>query len=61
MGYRPTEYKLKKGDRVAWRDHLGTVVDDYWRDRDRYTVLLDGNDAPLDFGAGALKPISPER
>jgi len=56
MGYRP-----KKGDRVAWRDHLGTVTDDYWRDRDRYTVLLDGDGVPLYFGAGALKPIPPDR
>jgi len=61
MGYRPTGYTPKKGDRVTWRDHAGTVIDDYWRDRDRYTVLLDGDEVPLDFGAEALKLIPSNR
>lgn len=51
-------YQPKKGDRVRWRNHVGMVVDDYWRDRDRYTVMLDGNQTPLDFGAEALTLIS---
>lgn len=50
----------KKGDRVTWRGKVGTVVDDYWKDRDRYSVLFDGSSEPLDFGAGALKILAGE-
>ncbi len=49
------EYRPKKGDRVTWRGQPGTVVDDYWRDRDRFSVLIDGDHEPLDFGAEALR------
>lgn len=45
---------LKKGDRVIWRGKAGTVVDDYWRDRDRYSVIFEGSSEPLDFVASAL-------
>lgn len=44
----------RKGDRVVWRGKAGTVVDDYWKDRDRFSVLFDGSREPLDFGAEAL-------
>lgn len=50
-------YQPKRNDRVTWRGHPGTVIDDYWRDRDRYTVMLDGDGVPLDFGAEALRLI----
>lgn len=50
-------YQPKQGDRVSWRGKSGTVVSDYWRDRDRFTVQLDGDDHTLDFGADALRPI----
>lgn len=51
----------KKGDRVVWRGKSGTVVDDYWKDRDRYSVLFDGESEPLDFGAAALRSRITER
>ena len=44
----------RKGDRVVWRGKAGTIVDDYWSVRDRYSVLFDGSKHPLDFGADAL-------
>lgn len=50
-----------KGERVTWRGMRGTVVDDYWRDRDRYSVLFDGAMQPLDFGAEALRRLPTER
>ncbi len=46
----------KKGDRVRWRDRLGTVTNDYWRHRDRFSVRLDDAEIDLDFGADALRP-----
>ena len=52
-------YEPKKGDRVKWKHYVGTIVDDYWRDRDRYSVLFDGDKEPLDFGAEALSRIMP--
>ncbi|MEG3086204.1 hypothetical protein [Sphingomonas sp. PB4P5] len=50
--------KLVKGMRVRWRDREGVLVDDYWRDRDRYSVRFDGDDHTLDFGAEALQIIA---
>ncbi len=31
----------KKGDRVQTRFGKGTCTDDYWRDRDRFTISYD--------------------
>lgn len=53
-----TVWEPKKGDRVTWRGKPGTVTDDYWRQRDRFSVLLDGASEPLDFGATALRPLA---
>lgn len=49
-------YQPKKGDRVQWRERDGTVADDYWSDRDRYTVRFDDG-SESDHGAYALKPL----
>lgn len=46
----------QKGDRVQWRGKPGTVTDDYWRHRDRFSVRFDGDHHDLDFGAEALRP-----
>ena len=51
---KPSEMKV--GLRVSWRDRVGVVTDDYWRDRDRYSVRFDGDEHTLDFGAEALSP-----
>lgn len=51
MGYQP-----KKGDRVQWRGQAGTIDDDYWRHRDRFTVRFDDG-SESDFGAEALSPL----
>lgn len=50
---------LHKGARVEWRGKPGVVVDDYWRHRDRFSVLFDGASVPLDFGADSLRPANP--
>lgn len=55
------EQELAIGTRIGWRNYKGTVVDDYWRHRDRFTVRFDGDDFTLDFGAGSLRPIPQEQ
>jgi hypothetical protein len=50
---------IRKGVRVEWRGKPGVVVDDYWRHRDRFSVLLDGASVPLDFGADSLRLPNP--
>lgn len=57
MGER---YQPRKGDRVHWRGKPGVVTDDYWRDRDRFSVRFDGESHTLDFGAEALRLVSSE-
>jgi hypothetical protein len=51
--------KFKKGTRVWVRAFgLGTVIDDYWRRRDRFRVSLDrGGD--YDFGEAVMTEIIP--
>ena len=43
----------KKGDRVQTRFGKGTISDDYWRDRDRYTVNYDDG-SESDHGAESI-------
>lgn len=52
-------HEVKIGMRVfIGRLDAGTVVDDYWRHRDRFKVRLD-NGKELDFGASSLKAAPP--
>lgn len=54
-----TPEQIKVGMRVLiGRLGAGTVVDDYWRHRDRFKVRLD-NGKELDFGANSLKAAPP--
>lgn len=53
-----SERDIKPGVRVQWRGKAATVVSDYWRDRDRFSVQFDGDEHTLDFGAEALTLIS---
>lgn len=48
------DWQPKVGDRVMWRDQPGTIMDDYWWSRDRYTVRFDDG-SESDFGAAALR------
>ena len=51
--------EVKNGQRVlCGRFGAGTVIDVYWRDRDRFKVRLD-NGKELDLGSYALKPAPP--
>ena len=53
-------HEVKVGMRVSLgRMGAGTVIDDYWRDRDRFKVRLEDDGKELDFGAYALKPAPP--
>lgn len=54
-----TGWRPRKGDRVQWRGKAGTVTDDYWSHRDRFSVLFDDSIMPLDFGAEALRLLPP--
>lgn len=52
---------LKKGDRVRTKFGSGYIVDDYWRDRDRFKVRYDDG-SESDHGAAciSLLPTPPE-
>ena len=53
--------QVKTGMRVnVGRFGAGTVIDVYWRDRDRFKVRLD-NGKELDFGSYSLTPLPPTR
>lgn len=45
--------KPKKGDRVQTRFGKGVCADDYWRDRDRFTVQYDDG-SESDHGSEAI-------
>ncbi|WP_341209839.1 hypothetical protein [uncultured Sphingomonas sp.] len=49
-------WKPKKGDRITWRGKPGVVTDDYWADRDRFTIRLDEG-GETDHGAESLRPV----
>lgn len=54
---RPSE--VKTGQRVrCGRSGAGTVIDVYWRDRDRFKVRLDDG-KELDFGSYSLTLLPP--
>lgn len=55
------EQDIKPGVRVQWRGQSATVVSDYWRHRDRFSVQFDGDEHILDFGAEALTLIPQEQ
>jgi hypothetical protein len=51
--------KFARGARVSVRNHgLGTVVDDYWRYKDRFRVRLDDYKADYDFGEAVMIELS---
>ncbi|MFS0771086.1 hypothetical protein [Sphingomonas sp. 1P08PE] len=49
----------KVGDRVQWRNLLGTISDTYWAHRDRFTVQFDDG-SESDFGCESLRYIPPQ-
>ena len=46
---------FKKGDRVSTQFGDGTIVDDYWAYKDRFTVKLDVDDGFFDFGSSSMR------
>lgn len=52
--------RLAKGDRVQTQFGKGTISDDYWRDRDRYTVNYDDG-SESDHCASAITKLHARR